>query len=712
MMANEYRHGSMSLKFSQNDSYRVYRLEGVNCDSSRFDKTDFIPFTLRTSDSNHEAMEGCGSVAVNSWNRCKSAEKNGDVLTLVYASGRDDCLEVTVKLQFVEGADVIKQTNSVKNIGKEAVTLTHFSSALVGGVGLSGLLPWYDKRKIKVHYCLSHWQGEFQWRTDTLEHLGLRPQTAHAWDCTSCRFTSVGSWSTGKYYPMVMLENTETGKVWYIEHEGAYNWTIEIGNKNGKDGGTLFFEANSADEQTGGFVHELKPGETYTASSCVYGCTDGTFEDGVRELLKYKRKTTLGHWDTPFAPACFNDYMNCVWGQPTREKLEPIVDAAASAGCELFCMDAGWYLKGQGNGSWLENDELYGKDGLHGMIEYIASKGMKPGIWLEVENAFRDTQLYKDECVLKRNGEYVNPDRASLNFENKKVREYIIGVFDKLYDMGIRFVKNDYNISTLIGAQTDGVCNATGLKRATDAFYSLIDEVKAKHPDLKIENCGSGAMRCDNGTLSHFELQSTSDQEQYTWNSSIVSGALSVMPPEKAGIWAYPYPISYYENQEKAEIWKDKAYIAKMADGEQTVYNMINALCGTLYLSGRIEHMDRKNFALVKEGVKAFKKYRLHNANGYPVWPCGHFDMGDRSYSAHGILSENKKKLTLAVYRRDVCDDTIMIDLSKYTSKNTKVKLAYPSNPMGAEYSFAPSSGILTVKLPKANSARFFEINI
>jgi len=694
----------------QDDMYKIYRLEGKDCDSAAFDKTAFSPFTLQTATSVHEVMEGCGSVATKSKSKCISAKKKGDTLTLVYTEGEEDNLEVTVKLQFIEGTDVIKQVNSVKNTGKEPVTLTHFSSALVAGVGLSGLLPWYDKRKIKVHYCLSHWQGEFQWRTDTLEHLGLRPQTAHAWDCTSCRFTSVGSWSTGKYYPLVMLENVETGKVWYIEHEGAYNWTIEVGNRNGQNGGTLFFEANSADEQTGGFVHVLKPGETYTASPCVYGCTNGSFEDGVRQLTKYKRKTTLGHWDAPFAPACFNDYMDCIWAQPTREKLVPLVDAAANAGCELFCMDAGWYRAA--NGSWLENDALYGEGGLSGMIEYISSKGMIPGIWLEIENAFKGTELYKDECILKRNGAYVNPDRASINFENKKAREYIIGVFDKLYGMGIRFVKNDYNISTLIGAQTDGDCNATGLKRATDAFYSLIDEVKAKHPDLKIENCGSGAMRCDNGTLSHFELQSTSDQEFYNLNTSVVSGALAAIPPEKAGIWSYPYPISYYENSAKTEVWNDKKYISKMADGEQTVYNMINAMCGTLYLSGRIEHMDRKNFALVKEGVKAFKKYRAHNASGYPVWPCGHFDIGDRSYTAHGILSENKKKLTLAVFRRDIGEDTIMIDLSKYTTAKTKVKLAYPSNPMGAEFSFSASNGVLCVKLPKENSARFFEINI
>lgn len=36
----------------------------------------------------------------------------------------------------------------------------------------------------------------------------------------------------------------------------------------------------------------------------------------------------------------FNDYMNCLWGHPTAEEEFPLIDAAAEAGCEYFCIDA------------------------------------------------------------------------------------------------------------------------------------------------------------------------------------------------------------------------------------------------------------------------------------------------------------------------------------------------------------------------------------
>ncbi len=39
--------------------------------------------------------------------------------------------------------------------------------------------------------------------------------------------------------------------------------------------------------------------------------------------------------------------MNTLMGDPTTEKLLPLIDAAADAGAEVFCIDAGWYDDGR-----------------------------------------------------------------------------------------------------------------------------------------------------------------------------------------------------------------------------------------------------------------------------------------------------------------------------------------------------------------------------
>lgn len=79
--------------------------------------------------------------------------------------------------------------------------------------------------------------------------------------------------------------------------------------------------------------------------------------------------------------------MNCLWADPTTEKELPLIDAAAKAGCEYFVIDAGWYAKGiwwDSVGEWKESRERFPK-GIRQVTDYIRSKGMIPGIWLELE---------------------------------------------------------------------------------------------------------------------------------------------------------------------------------------------------------------------------------------------------------------------------------------------------------------------------------------
>ena len=48
--------------------------------------------------------------------------------------------------------------------------------------------------------------------------------------------------------------------------------------------------------------------------------------------------------------------MNTLMGDPTTDKLLPLIDAAADVGAEIFCIDAGWYAEhpiwSQDLGAW------------------------------------------------------------------------------------------------------------------------------------------------------------------------------------------------------------------------------------------------------------------------------------------------------------------------------------------------------------------------
>ncbi|MCQ8832095.1 hypothetical protein [Streptomyces malaysiensis] len=44
----------------------------------------------------------------------------------------------------------------------------------------------------------------------------------------------------------------------------------------------------------------------------------------------------------PQLPVSFDDSMNRLMGALTTARLLPLIDAAASAGADIFCVDAGW----------------------------------------------------------------------------------------------------------------------------------------------------------------------------------------------------------------------------------------------------------------------------------------------------------------------------------------------------------------------------------
>jgi alpha-galactosidase len=251
---------------------------------------------------------------------------------------------------------------------------------------------------------------------------------------------------------------------------------------------------------------------------------------------------------------------------------------------------------------------------------------------------------------------------------------------------------------------------AEGLVEHVRAFYRFIDEVRARHPKLILENCGSGGMREDPGILSHFHLQSTSDQEGYTRNPSIINGSLANVIPEQAGIWVYPNPHLFPENQAGREVFRSPERRAALADGEETVFNVVNGLCGNFYLSGRIECLDEENRALLREGVAVYKEERPFIRESFPVWPLGRCRLNDAGFAAQGLISPDGRRLLLAVWRLASTEDTVKIDLSRWCAAGATVKLRYPFAPRGMEFVYG--EGVLSVRLPKPNSARYFEITV
>lgn len=109
-------------------------------------------------------------------------------------------------------------------------------------------------------------------------------------------------------------------------------------------------------------MENLKPGDTFTTVPAGFGVADGDVNEAMAELTEYRRKIRRPNEDDEKLNVVFNDYMNCLMGDPTEEKEKAIIDKAAAMGCEYYCLDCGWYDKGfwwDRVGEWKESPERF-----------------------------------------------------------------------------------------------------------------------------------------------------------------------------------------------------------------------------------------------------------------------------------------------------------------------------------------------------------------
>ena len=622
---------------------------------------------------------------------------------------REPALRVETELDFTPGADVVSQRNTVISLAPEPVTLTAFSSLFLDGVASGAGRPWYENESLRFWVCHSKWQGEGQWQSYTARQLGLYPTTMHAQERASHKIQSVGSWSTANYYPMTVLEDPASGSVWYAETEGSHTWHLKWYAFGGYPGGRLCLEASGCDEKSGWFLR-LRPGERYAAERAFFGVTPGAFAEAAAQMNAFKRHDSLVR---QLPPLVYNDYMGGLWLDQRPGALTPLIRRAARLGCEVFCIDAGWQVNaeqaqsGDRLGDWLPDPALYTERTLREVAQEIRGAGMLPGIWLELEScdaSARGASL-TDDAVLKRHGVPVGGAKWFYNFDEPAVCEYLTRRIADLYEMGFRYIKNDYNHSLGAGCTNNGADGspAQGMIRSNDSFLRFLDALRVRFPDLIIENCGSGGLREDNKMLRHFALQSTSDQELYQNTPSILMGSAALMPPEKAGVWVCPYPTTFYNFR---DFRPDAAFLDAMRDGRQTAFGIVSGLMGTMYLSGRIDLADEHNFGLLQQGAALWRSLRATIARSRPVYPLGMCGINERRVTALGLLADGT--LLLAVWNLTNAAQTAEIPLGHWLTRGGTISRVFPQT---TQTGFALKQAALHVVFSRGLDALFFEIS-
>lgn len=601
-------------------------------------------------------------------------------------------LAVTSHLQFLGKLPAFRSWTTVENTGSQAVLLEYVSSFALAGISVGGKASW--DCKMTLHVADNSWCGESQWRSGLLKDFGLSQNytgTQPAGFGTSrVSFSSQGTWSTEGHLPLGALENTETGQTafWEIEHNGSWHWEVsDLAHE-------LYLRVSGPTYRESLWSKQLKPQERFESVPSTFGRVEGGLQEALRVLTQARRIFRTPHPDMEAMPVIFNDYMNCLEADPTTEKLLPVIELAAQVGCEYFVTDAGWYAELGENwwgtvGEWLPSKTRF-RNGLGEVFDFIRSKNMVPGLWLEIEVMGIHCPLatkVPDAWFFQRGGKrLIDHGRYHLDFRNPEVRAHADAVVDRVIrDYGIGYIKMDYNCNAGPGTDYRADTSGDGLLEHNRAYLDWVRDVFRRYPKLVIENCGSGGMRMDYALLSVHSIQSTSDQTDYRLNGVIAAASASAVTPEQAAVWSYPL---------------------KEGDEEETILNMVNALLLRIHQSGRIHEISKRRFGFIQEGIALYKTIRRDIRRGLPFWPLGLPRFGD-GWAAFGLDAGDTSYL--AVWRFDGKEKSAALPLKQWLGKKANIACIYPlSRPVPLKWS--ATKGMLEVTLPKKNSARLFKI--
>jgi alpha-galactosidase len=301
---------------------------------------------------------------------------------------------------------------------------------------------------------------------------------------------------------------------------------------------THYAERLSTGEQVIGGGELLLPGEvilgadeTYS-TPWIYGSYGRGLDAVARRFHRYLRARPQHR--SPERPVTLNVWEAVNFDHDLRRMVE-LAEIAAAVGVERYVLDDGWFgarrTDRAGLGDWTVSPDVW-PDGLHPLVDKVVGLGMQFGLWFEPEMVNLDSDLARahPDWVMATGGRLPVPSRSQqvINLGIPECYDYLRdAIFAILAEYPISYIKWDHNRDLIDAGTAPG--GRAGVHEQTEAFYRLVDEIKAAHPGLEIESCSSGGSRVDLGVLERTDRVWVSDcidpldrQQMNRWTTQLI----------------------------------------------------------------------------------------------------------------------------------------------------------------------------------------------
>ena len=278
------------------------------------------------------------------------------------------------------------------------------------------------------------------------------------------------------------------------------------------------------DPQSSEYV--LEPGQTFATPHLALTFSPDGMGGVSRNFHFWARHDGMLHNGGAVRDILLNSWEG-IYFDITQKRITDMMDDIKGMGGELFVMDDGWFGdKYQRNddssslGDWVvDKRKLPG--GLKALVDAARERGIKFGIWIEPEAANTKSELYEKhpDWVLQTRGRELKLGRGGtqlvLDMTNPKVQDFVFGLVDRLLTQypEIAYIKWDANASIQN-------CGSTWLAAGKQSnlyidyhlgLVKVMQRIRAKYPDVVIQDCASGGGRANYGLLPYFDEFWTSD---------------------------------------------------------------------------------------------------------------------------------------------------------------------------------------------------------
>jgi alpha-galactosidase len=532
-------------------------------------------------------------------------------LKITFADGNRDLILRFVR---VASSDPHSAEVQLKDISREIYVTLHYSMDAESGIlARSATIENREKQPVMIEqaasaqwtlppaqyaltYLTGRWAGEWTVNQELIQggsrviesRRGTTGHQANPWFAISRQANG----DPAAPSPVSAIASENHGEVWFGALAWSGSWRI-----------TVEHTQLDAVRVTGGFNpfdfgYKLNPGEHLDTPIFYGGYSDHGLGGASRLLHHFETAHILPQAPDPKPrPVIYNS-----WEATEFRVDEPgqvaLAEKAASIGVDRFVMDDGWFGQRKddhaGLGDWYVNSQKF-PHGLKPLIDKVHSLGMDFGLWVEPEMINPDSDLYRKhpDWVLNFPGRPRSESRNQLvlNLARPDVRDYLENFLDKLLNENdIAFLKWDYNRNW-----SEPGWDAVPIDQQRQVYvqfirnlYSVLADLRKKHPKVEIESCSGGGGRVDLGILHYTDEVWPSDNTDPFDRLTMQDGFTYAYTPQIMMAWVTDSP--HWRNGRSSSL----------------AYRMLSSMQGSLGVGANLNHWTAEDFATAKRLIAAY----------------------------------------------------------------------------------------------------------